>query len=111
MEILKKLITSGRDNGNIFPALSAGRYFLSIQASSGHYCSPRETLPVTHYVSMEMCIFTPTSQRFLDIRRSSIIRSFHRYSELIDYMDSNGEIFGWVPVELINELYVYLIDL
>ena len=106
LEFVNVLNTGTR--GHILPAVSAGRYFLSIQASSGHYCTPRETVPVTQYSSMEMCIFTATSTRFLDVRMSSTIRSFPRYLELLECMDAGGQVFGWVSVDLINDLYLYL---
>ena len=88
-------------------AIPAGNYMLSIQASKGHYCTPRQNLSsYTLYSSFEICLMKKDYSG-LNPKQSSKIRSFPRYSELIRSYDSHG-VFGWVADDLIMDLLNYL---
>lgn len=94
----------------IFESVPCGRYRLSVQGSSGHYCTPREVLPPQYYVSMEVAIFNK-NREWLRVPRSSTLRAFPRYAELRSHADGIGNpycVFGYVPIDLINDLYLYL---
>jgi hypothetical protein len=96
----------------VMDAIKAGRYYLSIQGSEGHYCSPRETLSdIEGYSGMEIAILNGKKE-FLNVPKSSTISKFPRYNELMERSDgtSKAMVFGYVPVGLINELYLYLKD-
>lgn len=91
-------------------AVKAGKYKMSVQGSSGHYCSPRATLPVEDYTLMELALFN--KKGWLHITKSSVLRAFPRYNELLERADgvnSSAPVFGYVPVDLLNDLYMYLI--
>lgn len=98
----------------VFNKIDVGDYALSIQASSTYYCSPRETLHPEFYVDMEMAIFKDT--KWIAITKSSKFRRFPRFNELMERADGeygNGDnsgrvVFGYVPVDLIEDLYQYL---
>lgn len=94
-------------------AIKAGNYYLSVQGSNGHYCSPREALNPDQYFSMELAIFNKNKDWF-NISLSSIIRKFPRYKELMERADGKWSghtiVFGYVPVDLINDLYIYLFE-
>ena len=72
---------------------------LSIQASSGHYCRPRETISVIKYTHMELAIlknddFVPVSDVIND---KALIKEFKGYSV--------GNVYAYVPVKLLEKLY------
>ncbi len=93
-----------------FKSLKAGRYSMSIQGSTGHYCTPREILSADEYVSMEIALFR--DGKWLRVSRSKVLKAFPRYAELADRAEdlkSSSCVFGWVPVDLINDLYLYLL--
>lgn len=94
-----------------FKSIPAGPYRLSIQGSEGHYCSPRITCSPEFYSSMEMAIFH--RGRWLQVRRSKVLREFPRWNELSERADDLGSrcpVFGYVPIDLIDDLYLYLIN-
>lgn len=72
---------------------------LSIQASYGHYCYPRKTLPLEEYEAMELAIFK--NGEFVnvkDVTNNEIIATkINKYYE--------GTVYGYVPVELLEELH------
>lgn len=72
---------------------------LSIQASYGHYCSPRETIALEDYEKMELAIMR--SGDFVSV--SEVIRGEHLIDKFEQYYE--GTVYGFVPVELIQELY------
>lgn len=75
--------------------------YLSVQASFVHNCSPRLSLPVDEYDSMELAFF-----KYMDmvpaekvIRNTPLIRKVNRYRS------NDRMIYSNVPVELIEEIY------
>ncbi len=114
MELIKEL--QKQENANSkeeyrkLKAVKAGKYFLSIQGSNGHYCSPRQTLPVDLYSEMELAIFNKKGS-MVSINRSKLLRQFERYNELLDRADSlnsKATVYGYVSVDLLNDLYCFL---
>jgi len=106
----QKIENSTKTPFRLFKSIKAGNYKMSMQGSRSHYCTPRRTLPAQDYSSMELAIFDQKGD-FLHINRSPIFKAFPRYQELIERVDTlNGECpaFGWVPVDLLNDLYLYL---
>ena len=113
MEIITELkkqskVTSG-DDFRIINAIRAGNYKMSVQGSGGHYCSPREVVRIEYYDRMELALFSRTG--WLQIKRSKVLKGFPRYNELIERADdlrSCAPVFGYVPMDLLNDLYLYL---
>lgn len=73
---------------------------LSIQASYGHYCDPRKTLPKEKYSAMEMAIFLNNEWSSVEevSKDVELIESFQ------EYFDGMG-VYAYLPVELIEKLY------
>jgi len=107
----QQLLTSKQDSHmRFFKSIQAGDYTLSIQASEGHYCTPRVTVCPGDYSTMEMAIWrTKGSKTFLDFPKSSTMRGFSHYRELMRFSDgSHPTVFGYVPVWIIQKLINYL---
>tara|TARA_R110000772_G_scaffold7352_7_gene25189 strand:+ start:863 stop:1213 length:351 start_codon:yes stop_codon:yes gene_type:complete len=84
-----------------------GKYKLSIQASKGHYCSPRKNLTDYNlYNSFEMLIMKEDGSD-IQLRKSSIIRNYPKYYKLLSHHDGKG-IFGWVDKDLLEDFVNYL---
>lgn len=77
---------------------------LSIQASYGHYCTPRKTLPLEQYTAMELAIFK--NGEFVNVEE--VVRD---NTELVNKLNEYyvGTVYTYVPVELIEKLYQELI--
>ena len=101
-DIMVRAVSSNR-----FRAIPCGKYELSIQASSTHYCSPKETHEsAKQYWSFEIAI-NKRGGHMIRPRNSKVIKAFPKYDELgFNYPKQN--VAGWVSVELVNELYNYL---
>jgi len=90
-----------------FKAIPCGNYELSIQASEGHYCTPRKTLgSATMYTEFELAI-NARDGNIINPDRSVVIKAFPHYDKLFSYY-GGSLVFGWVPVDVINKLYHYL---
>ena len=112
-ELQKQENANNTDNFRILKAVKAGKYMLSVQGSSGHYCSPRQTLPVDMYSDMELAIINKKGS-MISINRSKLLRKFKRYDELIeraDSLNSPATVYGYVSVSLLNDLYCFLNEL
>src|SRR3990172_3594256 len=114
MELIKELSkqekANSREEYRMLKAVKAGNYKLSIQGSGGHYCSPRQTLPVNMYADMELAIINEKGS-MVSANRSSLLRKFKRYDELIERADginSTATVYGYVSVDLLNDLYCFL---
>jgi len=104
MEILNEL---KRKNSEYLLGVIVGKYVLSIQASDLHYSIPRKKLDnLNDYSKFELAIIN--EKGFLNIGKSSVFRKFPKYAELKMYRSGKDYIFAFVPIELINELYLYL---
>ena len=117
MELIKELQKQDEafsaEDYRMLKAVKAGKYFLSIQGSSTHYCTPRQALPVDIYSSMELAIINKKGS-MVSINRSKLLKQFKRYSELVDRADclnSKATVYGYVPVDLLNDLFCFLNDL
>ena len=113
MEFIKELKEKGEryQEHRSFGAIKAGNYEISIQASMYHYCHPRKTLDKTEYSSMEIAVFN--KKGWINYpRKSKVLRAFKRFNELLeraDGLESGGTVvYGWVDVDLINDLFLYL---
>lgn len=113
MELIRELQKQENAKSNndyrMLDAVKAGKYKMSVQGSTTHYCSPRKTLPVEDYELMELALFN--KKGWLHITRSDVLKAFPRYNELLERADgvnSSAPVFGYVPVDLLNDLYVYL---
>ena len=114
MELIKELQKQknsfNTEGYRILKQIKAGNYFLSIQGSDFHYCRPRLTLPVDVYTHMELAIFNKKGS-MVSINRSKLIRKFNRYNELVeraDSLNSKATVYGYVSVDLLNDLYCFL---
>ena len=91
--------------------LKMDRYRISIQCSTGHYCTPRETLSVDKYNTMEIALFY--DKKWLNLRDKKL-KAFPKYEELMRYCDDSSSsypVFDYVPIELIEELYQYFLNI
>lgn len=76
-------------------------YELSIQCSEHHYCTPRKLNGLNSYDEFEIAIFKEG-----DFVYPSVLNDFPRKKELdICY---EGTVFGYVPKDLVEDLYNYL---
>ena len=109
-ELHKKNVIVRTDGFRLLEAIEVGRYKLSVQASTGHYCTPRVTFDLKHYSSMELAIYNKSGS-MVSINRSSTLRKFIRYKELASCagkLNKPSVVYGYVPIDLINDLYLYL---
>jgi hypothetical protein len=117
MEIIKELqkqenMEDYKDDNRVLNSIKAGKYKLSIQGSNSAYSSPRITLPVECYSKMELAIFNNKGW-LCYLRKSKVLKKFPKYNELLDRVDginSKAPVFGYVSINLLNELYLYLIN-
>lgn len=72
---------------------------ISIQASYGHYCSPRKTLDITQYNQLELAIFK--DGQFVSV--DQVLDNSLLVSQLEECYE--GTVYGYVPVEVIENLY------
>ena len=114
-EFQRKLEVSRPGQYQIFKSIEVGGYELSIQGSESAYCHPRESLPPDIYTEMELAIFK--GGEWLNVAKSSTFKAFPRYRELKERADgwfpNKGDcggrvVFGYVPVDLIDDLHQYL---
>ena len=115
MELIKELQKQKKafstEDYRMLEPVKAGNYFLSIQGSNAHYCTPKKSLPVDMYSEMELAIFNKKC-KMVSVNRSNVFRKFSRYSELVeraDFLNSTATVYGYVSVDLLNELYCFLI--
>lgn len=103
MEFLKVLEETNDSNGSYyrgFKHIRKGDVSLSIQASYAHYCTPRKTLrDLSEYTSMEFALIGESGEF---IRVQEILPGFSKLEEIEEYWDT---VYGYVPVNLIEELY------
>jgi len=71
---------------------------ISIQASEGHYCTPRITTDFSNYTAMEFALFKDGEFTSVD----KILENELLQKKLSEYYDT---VYGFVPVELIEELF------
>jgi hypothetical protein len=95
--------------------LHCGQFILSIQGSKNHYCNPREDIHPSLYTHMELAIFPLEKGKVV---RPVDLAGFARYSELLEQLDGDDEyegyrtsVYGYVPIDLIEDIYVYLSNL
>ena len=67
-----------------------------------HYCNPRKIMSLEEYQSFEIAIIN----HYGFVTDMSMLENFNRLEELMEcYM---GQVFGYVPKDLVNDLYVYM---
>lgn len=76
-------------------------YRVSIQCSEYHYCTPRKLDELNSYDTFEVAILLEGEFVY-----PSVLENFSRKKELDEYFD--GSIFGYVPKDLVEDLYNYL---
>lgn len=93
---------------HLFKPVEAGNYLLSIQASEGHYCSPRRTLNgSSDYSSFEVAVLNKRTGKIINCRKSSVMRSLPCWEELVSH-GWDGTVFGWVSPDLVQDLFLHL---
>lgn len=95
------------DKFRLLNPIKVGIYNISIQGSYCHYCSPRESLPINKYRTMEISI---TTKYMSNPQIKQVLKNFSRYKELKLHRDS-GQLYGYVPIDLINDLYEFLCNI
>lgn len=76
-------------------------YELSIQCSEFHYCTPRRLNGLNSYDTFEVAIFWQGNFTY-----PSELDNFPRKKELDECYE--GTVFGYVPKDLVEDLYNYL---
>ena len=80
-------------------SLEIGKYKLSIQASYGHYSTPRKTVEYNQYETMELAVCTD-SDSFLDVSVE-----FPEVEELKELQDGfDGQVYAYIRVEVLQSL-------
>ncbi len=110
MEFLEILIDQdlARKKGLDFRVLKPIKlkdYSLSIQCSSGHYCSPRKNLHVLNYTSFEIALIN--NQGGLCGFNYDVLNDFKRIKEIRE-LSSGSLVAGWVKSDLVEEFYQFL---
>jgi hypothetical protein len=96
---------SERSYRHFKPLQITNELWLSVQAFYGAYCTPRKTLKnLGAYKTMEFALLNGNGD-FITVK--SVLPKFSRLEEIEEYED---EVYGYVPVELIEELYQALRD-
>lgn len=116
MKIIKELKRAKQEKYGasiryIYP-IKVNGYNLSIQASFNHYCEPRETLnKLDLYSRYELAILNHVGE-FYNLNNDDTLKKFDRWTELLERVDGNINsdcvVFGYVPIDLLNDLYLYL---
>ena len=109
MKLVKELLKAER-NGYLISKIKAGRYLLSVQGGDGMYSTPRRIVNPDMYVDMELAIFTAKEEWF-DVGKSKKLKAFPRWEELKQRADGplgSCTVFGYVPMDLLNDFYLYL---
>jgi hypothetical protein len=82
-----------------FDLLEYGNFAINVRADFGSYCTPRETLEkLNKYKEMEFAIVR--GKKFLTV--TDVLPTFTKLQEIEKY---NSKVYGYVPVDLIQELY------
>ena len=107
MEIIDAVNKIGYAPSGNRQAIVVGDYNLSIQASKFHYCTPRKNLRnAGDYSRMELAIIS-------NFPIGIGLSAFPKLKELKELCDGDFEpdskylIFGYVPVALLNDLYLH----
>lgn len=91
------------------PKIELKEFNLSVQASKGHYCKPREYLEdINKYTSVEIAIFDKDGN-WVKPRDNKKLMEFPRIVELLNYYESGDIAVGvFVPIGIVEELIEYL---
>lgn len=106
LNFMKEMIKLGGRNRSygfrIFPhILTKKGYMLSIQCSEFHYCSPREILALDAYSKFEVAIIKQGEFVY-----PTELNDFSRKQELDECFE--GSVFGYVPKDLVEDLFNFL---
>lgn len=109
MKDFRKLMEIGNETRwhRIHKSIPIGNFRISIQASEHHYCTPRETLPLEQYETVEIAIFE--GGKWIQPHTDERFKTFGRLSELLEQYE-HGEVAvgAFVPVDLVQDLCNYL---
>lgn len=87
-EVLTRTTTGGNPLMN--EQLTFGEYWMSVQCSYMHYCTPRETTSISDYTHFEV---------IMEVPKELITEEWAQYS-------NGGWLYRFVPKSLIEELIV-----
>jgi len=90
--------------------IKIGGYFMSVQCGNVYYSDPRFKTSLNNYKTFELALFNSNNE-WINIRNDKFIKEFSRYEELISLSDGwtgRTEVFAYVHVDLLNDLYLYL---
>lgn len=106
MVVIEEYPSLGRDDHlriyRNFPIGAEGMF--SIQASGGHYCTPRRTIPLEDYEAVEIAFLLSGSL----VSGSTFIEDDSLCLELEEYFD--GSVYGFVSVDLVSRIFDHLFD-
>lgn len=114
MKFQRKLKVKKPGEYQFFERLKAGRFELSVQGSTLHYCSPRASLPADEYRRMEVAIFKDGDWVYPNLDRP--LRHFpwaHWFECMHERNDRDARqiprrstsVALGVPVETIQQMY------
>lgn len=112
MEFIQKLnelnaVTN--DPYRVLKGITIGDIHLSIQGSSGHYCSPRITTKLENYYDMELAIIKNIEGEgvWINVENDEVFSDFSKIEEFKERNSTQG-LYAFLSVSLIEELYQYL---
>lgn len=91
-----------------FNRINVAPYSLSIQASEHHYSSPRETIDKYEYTAMEIAILNNDDGNFVNVAEDTFFKEWDGLEEFLERFD--GQVGAYVPIDIIQSLYEYIIS-
>lgn len=110
MEDFRKLLKVKKEYGNFgfkqLERLKVGKYYLSVQASEGHYCIPRKNLNnIFNYEALEIAILNEDGT-WCNLEHDDF---FDEWKERENFLDSyDGMVGAYVPIGLLQSLCDYI---
>ena len=97
---------AGLSRDDLLPRFVAGNTFVSVQASSFHYCTPRvDGLPLTQYTEFEVALWpyaTYDPRPWVTPLNTPALVPFAKYW--------SGNMAAYVPVEIVQQIVYALCD-
>lgn len=77
-------------------------FSISIQASSAHYCRPKKLLPTGLYESVEVMYLVSEVANYKYMDDYKLLHEYGSWEG--STIDGIGEVFGYVPIELVQNI-------
>ena len=101
-------IKTKTENFILREAINYKNCVLSVQASSGHYCTPRVSIEnINFYSAVEIAFISKEDGNLIYLSDVKNIESFNRYKELKQIYHGDT-VLGYVPFDLVSDLQTFL---